>query len=227
MHIVLVHGMGGSAASWSLVAPLIEQHGVPHSLADNMSQSLTDDVAAVTRLIEDADDEVLLVGHSYGGAVITNAGRHERVRGLVYLAAFAPDEGETVNQIVERYPAADVSRFFTRGPNGEWIPDDSAEARQTLAWDVPDEVWARRHDDRRVSSNEIFRTASGVPAWRHLPAWYLRATQDKHIRPEAQRDMAARAGAVLSDVPSSHAIPHAAPDAAVALILRAADAVRD
>ncbi|WP_159499732.1 alpha/beta fold hydrolase [Microbacterium sp. 18062] len=218
MHVVLVHGAGGSSASWSLVAPLLESRGIAFSVADNPSQSLHDDVATVRAMIDAANDDVLLVGHSYGGAVITNAGRHERVRGLVYVAAFAPAGGESVQGIVNSYPAALVNSFMTRGPGGEWIPDGRPEARRELAWDVPDEIWERREEDARVSADAIFTETTGEPAWAARPAWYLLATNDRHIRVEAQRDMATRAGARISEVGTSHAVPHAAPERVADLI---------
>ncbi|WP_029150914.1 alpha/beta fold hydrolase [Microbacterium indicum] len=221
MHIVLVHGMGGSASSWSSVAPLLDVRGISYSIADNWSQSLAEDVATVERLIADASEPVLLVGHSYGGAVITGAGRHADVRGLVYVSAFGPAEGETINSIVESYPPATVSTFFDRGDDGAWIPQDGPAAREALAWDVPDEIWLREQHDKRVSSNEIFRTPAGVPAWASKPAWYMVATQDQHIVVEAQRDMAARMNATVVDVGTTHAIQHVQPQCVVDTIEQA------
>jgi pimeloyl-ACP methyl ester carboxylesterase len=221
LHVVLVHGMGGSANSWSLVTPLLDERGLSYSVADNMSQSLTEDVDNVRALIDAAEGPVLLVGHSYGGAVITNAGRHEKVRGLVYVAAFAPTEGETVSEIVGSYPDAEVSSFMMRGPDGEWIPSDRTDAREVLAWDIPDEIWERRLEDARPSANAIFTEPTGEPAWRALPSWYVLATSDKHIRVEAQRDMSARAGATVIEVDTSHAVPHAAPERVVEVIEQA------
>lgn len=222
MHIVLVHGMGGSDFDWSSVAPLLESAGFAVSVADNASQSLDDDVAAVRLLIDAADDDVLLVGHSYGGAVITNAGRHDRVRGVVYIAAFAPEEGETVNGIVTRYEPAEVARFMTRGPDGEWIGVESDEARQALSWDVPELALQERSTRRRASADAIFTQPTGAPAWASRPAWYMIATLDKHLRPEAQRDMAARANATVEEVATSHSVPLAAPEAVSAFVSRAA-----
>ncbi len=144
MHVILVHGAGGSERTWSLVAPLLAERGISYAVADNPSQSLSEDVESVRTLIDAAPAPVLLVGHSYGGAVITNAGRHAAVRGLVYVAAFAPAEGESVQKIVNSYPAALVNSFMTRGPRGEWIPDGRPEARAELAWDIPDEIWDAR-----------------------------------------------------------------------------------
>lgn len=225
MHIVLVHGMGGSDFDWSAVAPLLESDGFHVSVADNASQSLDDDVAAVRALIDAVDDDALLVGHSYGGAVITNAGMHERVLGVVYVAAFAPAEGETVNEIVTRYEPAEVSRFMTRGPDGEWIGVESEEAHQALSWDVPEEAMLVRSTRRRASADAIFTQPSGVPAWAGKPAWYLVATLDRHLRPEAQRDMAARADATVEEVATSHSVPLAAPEAVRAFVSRAAEAL--
>ncbi|MFT4083848.1 MAG: alpha/beta hydrolase [Nocardioides sp.] len=217
MHVVLVHGSGGSDRSWSSVLPRLAERGIAATAADNPSQSLYADVERVRAIIGEADDDVLLVGHSYGGAVITDAGRHDRVRGLVYVAAFAPDQGESVQQIVNSYPPAEVSASMTRGPGGEWIYDRSPEARAALAWDVPDEIW-ERHGDDRVCADAIFTETTGSPAWASRPSWYLLATRDKHLRVEAQRDMAERAGARVSEAATSHAVPHAAPDAVVAVI---------
>jgi pimeloyl-ACP methyl ester carboxylesterase len=221
MHVVLVHGSGGSDRSWSSVLPRLAERGIAATAADNPSQSLYADVERVRAIIDAVDDDVLLVGHSYGGAVITNAGHHERVAGLVYVAAFAPDEGESVQRIVNSYPAAAVSSFMTRGPEGQWIGDRGPAARAALAWDVPDEIWEANDDDDRVSANAIFTETTHAPAWAVRPSWYVLATRDQHIRVEAQRDMAQRAGATVSEVATSHAVPHADPDAVVAVIERA------
>jgi pimeloyl-ACP methyl ester carboxylesterase len=221
MHVVLVHGAGGSAGSWSSVVPLLHKAGIATTTFDGPSQSLHDDVASVRQMVDAADDDVLLVGHSYGGAVITGAGTHPRVRGLVYVAAWVPDEGESVNQLVEEFPEAEVGRWFTRGEDGSWIPDDSLAAREALAWDVPTEVWERKVQDRRTSADAIFTERSGAPAWRDRPAWYLLASSDKHIHPEGQTSMATRAGAEITTVPTSHAVPHAAPEAVVGMIAEA------
>ncbi len=225
MHIVLVHGAGGSAFSWSTVAPLLEAAGHRVSVADNPSQSLDDDIAAVRALIDGADEDALLVGHSYGGAVITNAGRHERVRGLAYVAAWAPDEGESVQGLVNSNERAPVADFFSRGPAGEWIPQDDEASRLALAWDVPPELHARGRDFRRRSADAIFTGVTGAPAWASKPSRYLLAASDQHIGPALQRTMAERAGAVIEEIDTSHSVPFAAPDAVAAFIGRAAAAL--
>ncbi|MET0829486.1 MAG: alpha/beta hydrolase [Microbacterium sp.] len=221
MHIVLVHGMGGSDYDWSCVAPLLEAAGHGVSVADNMSQSLDEDVAAVRSLVDAVDDDAVLVGHSYGGAVITNAGRHPRVRGVVYIAAFAPAEGETVQGIVNSYEQSEVSRFMTRGPDGEWIGIENEESRQALSWDVPEHVMQTRREYRRASADAIFTHPTGEPAWATKPTWYMIATLDKHLRPEAQRDMATRSHATIEEIPTSHSIPLAAPERVSAFVMKA------
>jgi pimeloyl-ACP methyl ester carboxylesterase len=225
MQIVLVHGAGGTASTWSAVVPLLEQRGLAVTVADNLSQSLRDDEAAVRALIDGVTGPVLLVGHSYGGAVITAAGSHERVAGLVYVAAFGPDAHESVQKIVNGYEPAEVSKYMTRGPKGEWISSPDEESWRELAWDVPEEVRLRATAERRTSADAIFTQSTAAPAWASLPSWYLVASSDKHLRPEIQRDMAARMGATVDEVDTSHAVAHAAPERVVAMIERALDAL--
>ena len=220
MHIVLVHGAGGTPSTWRLVAPLLTD---PYTLVTNPMTSLADDVAHTRAVVDAVGGPVLLVGHSYGGAVITNVGRADAVRGLVYVAAFAPDQGETVNQIVERYPDAEVSRHMRRGPNGEWSSEHTPEYWAEIGWDVPAEQRAIWDAESRRSANAVFTEPTGVPAWKSKPSWYLVAAGDRTLRPEIQRDMAARAGAVTSEVPGSHFTPSVHP-AVVARLIAAARA---
>jgi len=223
VHVVLVHGAGGSSVTWSLVAPELRAHGHPVTAVDNDMRSLHADHAALREVIEGIDGPVLLVGHSYGGAVITNAGTHERVVGLVYVAAFAPDAGESVSGIVSAYEPALVAEYMTRGPDGEWISREDAddEAWRALAWDVPADLRAASEAAGRDTADAAFTQTTEVPAWRTRPSWYLVATSDKHLRPEIQRTFVARMGATADEVDTSHAVPHAAPSRVVAVIERA------
>jgi pimeloyl-ACP methyl ester carboxylesterase len=227
VHVVLVHGAGGSSVTWSLVAPVLREHGHPVTAVDNDMRSLRADAAAVREVVEGIAGPVLLVGHSYGGAVITDAGLHERVVGLVYVAAFAPDAGESVSGIVSAYEPALVAEYMTRGPDGEWISREDAddEAWRALAWDVPAEVRAASEAAGRDTADAAFQQTITVPAWRTRPSWYLVATSDRHLLPEIQRAFVARMGATADEVDTSHAIPHAAPSRVVALIERAVAAV--
>jgi pimeloyl-ACP methyl ester carboxylesterase len=209
MHIVLVHGAGGTPTTWSELVPLLGSR--EHTLITNPMTSLTDDVAHTLGVVSSLGGPVLLVGHSYGGAVITNVGRSDLVKGLVYVAAFAPDEGETVNGIVERYPPAEVSKYMRRGPNGEWASEHTDEYWAEIGWDVPVDQRGVWDSESRPSDNRIFSEPTGVPAWRAKPSWYLVAAEDKTLPTVIQRDMAARAGAITSEVPGSHFTPRVRP----------------
>ena len=204
MEIVLVHGAGGRPTTWSAVAPLLAALGHHVVTVTNPMTSLEDDVANTLAAVEATSGPVLLAGHSYGGAVITNVGRHPRVRGLVYIAAFAPDEGESVTGIVERYEPAEISKYMRRGANGDWKSEPSEEFWAEIGPDLSPEQRAIVKAEGRAAEDLIFKQATGVPAWRTLPSWYMLAEQDRTLRPEIQADMAERMGATLERVPGSH-----------------------
>ncbi|BCL25379.1 alpha/beta hydrolase [Streptomyces aurantiacus] len=238
MDIVLVHGAGGRPTTWSEVEPLLAARGHRTVAVTNPLTSLDEDVAHTTTVIEKFIEEsiekatgslpggpLLLVGHSYGGAVITNAGRHPAVRGLVYIAAFGPDEGETVNGIVERYEPAEISAFMRRGPNGEWKSEPSEEFWAEIGPDLSPAQRAVVEAEGRKAENLIFTQPTGKPAWDTLPAWYLVADDDRTLRPDAQRDMAARMKAVTEHVPGSHYTTLVHPQRVADLIHTAATAV--
>lgn len=221
MHLILVHGAGATASTWSLVTPMLDDLGLAYSVADNPSQSLRGDEAAVRSLIEATTGPVLLIGHSYGGAVITAAGTHERVVGLVYIAAFAPARDESVQSIVTSYEPAEVAKYMTRGSDGSWISSSDDESWRALAWDVPEAVRLAARAERRDSADATFTQSTSDPAWMSRPSWYLIAESDRHLRPEIQRDMSARMGATVETVDTSHAVPHVAPERVVGLVERA------
>lgn len=225
MNIVLVHGAGGTPAIWSRVLPLLVDAGHHVVTVINPLTSLRDDTAHTAEAVRSLAGPVLLVGHSYGGAVITEVGREPNVAGLVYVAAFAPDDGETVNGIVERYPPAPVSRFMRRGPNGEWEPEHTEEYWTEIAWDITAEQRETWDRETRRSEDAIFSQPIGVPAWRTLPSWYLVAAADKTLLTQAQRDMAARMGAVTVEAPGSHFTPQVHPKQTVALIEQAVESL--
>lgn len=226
MHIILVHGAGGTPTTWDDVLPFLRARELQFTAVTNPMASLETDVANTTAAIDAAGGPVLLVGHSYGGAVISNAGRHPAVRGLVYVAAFAPDQGESVNGIVESYPPAQVSKYMRRGPNGEWWTDRGGDFWDEIAWDVPIERREALVSETRQSENAIFSQPTGEPAWRTLPSWYLVASDDRTLRTDIQRDMAARAGATTVDVLASHFVPQVAPLAVAGFIDLAATTIR-
>jgi pimeloyl-ACP methyl ester carboxylesterase len=219
--IVLVHGAGGTPATWTEVVPLLTAAGHDVIAVTNPMTSMHDDVAHTASVVRELGRPVLLVGHSYGGAVITNAGHEPTVTGLVYVAAFAPDEGESVNRIVERYPPAEVSKYMRRGPEGEWSSEHTEEYWNEIAWDVQPEQRPVWDAESRASAAAIFTDRTGVPAWKSKPSWYLIAAQDKTLPTVIQRDMAARMGATECEVPGSHFTPRVHPAEVVAVIEKA------
>jgi len=219
VRIVLVHGAGGSPLTWSLVAPLLESSGHEVTVVDHLSQSHPRTVAEVCAILDASPEGALLVGHSSGGAVITDAGTHRHARGLVYIAAFAPDEGESVDDVVARHGAAEVFADALPSTGDDVRMPGAADADWTWhSWDVPEPVRIAAARERRPISEEIYTARCGAPAWASLPSWYLVAARDKHLRPDAQRAMAHRAGATLAEADTSHAIPHAAPERVAAII---------
>ncbi|MEV7425767.1 MULTISPECIES: alpha/beta hydrolase [unclassified Streptomyces] len=225
MNIVLVHGAGGRPTTWTEVEPLLAARGHRTVAVTNPLTSLEEDLAHTTAAIDETEGPVLLVGHSYGGAVITNAGRHRAVRGLVFIAAFGPEEGETVNGIVERYEPAEISAFMRRGPNGEWKSEPGEEFWAEIGPDLSPGHRAAVEAEGRQADNRVFTQPTGKPAWRTLPSWYLVADDDRTLRPEAQRDMALRMGAVTEHVPGSHYTTLVHPRRVADLIHTAAAAV--
>ena len=221
MNIALVHGMGGTASTWEAVAPVLRAHGHAVTAIENPLESLSGDVANTVRAIEAMKGPVLLVGHSYGGAVITNAGNHQAVIGLVYVAAFGPDEGECVQDIVERYPPAAASAYMKRGPAGEWITDCDGDYWQQIAWDLSPEQRETVRRETRWTAAQVFTEQSGKPAWRQLPTWYVLAEDDRTLRPDTQGWMAKRMGATVTIVPGSHFAPRVHAAAVVDQIERA------
>jgi pimeloyl-ACP methyl ester carboxylesterase len=213
MSVVLVHGMGGTARTWEEVAPRLEAAGHAVVSVDNELATLSGDVASTVRAIESLEPPVVLAGHSYGGAVITNAGHHEAVAALVYVAAFAPDEGETVQGIVNRFPMAAGSSYMERGDGGEWITDLAAPGYWSeIAWDLTPAQRASVLAETRWTADRVFTEPSGPPAWRHLPTYYVLATEDRTLPTQIQELFAARMGAELTRLPGSHYTPrvHAA-----------------
>jgi pimeloyl-ACP methyl ester carboxylesterase len=226
MHLVLIHGAGGSEATWRNVAPLLKARGHAFTLVRLPLVSLDGDASHTRSVVDAIDGPVLLVAHSYGGAVMTQVGNHPNVAGLVYIAAFAPDFGESVDSIVEKYDAAESEAFTSLGENGEQIFDRSETYWQEIG---PDVAPARRvvlTKQSRPSAEEIYLQYSGEPAWAKRPSWYQVASKDRSLRPEVQRFMAARAGSTTSEVAASHFTPEVAPVDIVDLIETALASLR-
>jgi pimeloyl-ACP methyl ester carboxylesterase len=222
--IVLVHGGFVDGSGWERVYNVLKRDGHDVRIVQNPTTSLADDVAATQRVIAAQRGAVVLVGHSYGGVVITEAGNDPKVAGLVYIAAFAPDAGESVASLIkDPPPGAPVPPILP--PEDGFLMLDRAKFRDSFAADVD----ARRAEfmaDSQVpwGVNALGGTIS-KPAWKAKPSWYLLATDDKMIPPPAQRFMSKRAGSTVAEVAGSHAIYESQPEAVAALIAKAAEAV--
>ena len=191
------------------------------SIVQNPTTSLTDDVTATRRVIAAQNGPVVLVGHSYGGAVITEAGNDPKVVGLVYIAAFAPDKGESVATLIKDPPAgAPVPPILP--PADGFLLLDRAKFAASFAADVEPELAAFMADAQIPWGVEALSGTITDPAWKSKPSWYLVATEDRMIPPPAQRLMSQRAGATVVEVAGSHAIYVSQPAAVAELIAKAA-----
>jgi len=219
--IVLVHGGFVDGSGWEDVYKILKKDGYEVSVVQNPTTSLADDVAATKRVVATQQGQVILVGHSYGGAVITEAGNDPKVGGLVYIAAFAPDRGESVASLIkDSPPGAPVPPILP--PQDGYLTLDKAKFAASFAADV-DSTKAEFMANSQVPWGlEALNGAVSEPAWRKKPSWYLIATDDKMIPPPAQQAMSKRAGASVVEAKGSHAVYVSQPRAVAALIEKAA-----
>src|SRR4051794_14688705 len=220
-NVVLVHGGFVDGSGWRGGHDLLEADGFNVSVVQNQTLSLESDVETTENVLDQQDDPAILVGHSYGGVVITEAGRHERVAGLVYIAAFAPAAGESVNTLIaDPPPGAPVPPILP--PQDGFLFLDRAESAASSAAAPPAGGAAFMADSQGPWGVEALNGAVGEPAWRSKPSWYLVAADDRMIPPPAQRTMAERAGATVVEAPGSHSIYVSQPHTVAALIEQAA-----
>ena len=221
--IVLVHSSFVDGSGWQGVHSLLKQDGYDVRVVQNPTLSLAGDVAATKSVIDAQGEPVIPVGHSYGGVVITEAGTHPKVAGLVYIAALAPDAGESVSTLIaDPPPGAPVQPILP--PQGGFLFLDRAKFRESFAADLSAEQAAFMADSQVPWGVEALTGAISEPAWRSKPNWYLVATEDRMIPPPAQRSMAARAGSTVVEVAGSHAIYVSQPAAVAELIQTAVNA---
>ena len=220
-NIVLVHGGFVDGSGWEAVYHALRRQGLTVSIVQNPTSSLADDVKATRRVVAAQSGPVILVGHSYGGAVITEAGNDPKVVGLVYIAAFAPDKGESVATLIkDPPPGAAVPPILP--PVDGLLLLDRAKFAASFAADVESERAAFMADAQLPWGVEALSGTITEPAWRSKPSWYLVATDDRMIPPPAQRVMSKRAGATVVEVAGSHAIYVSQPAAVAELIAKAA-----
>ena len=226
LSIVLVHGGFVDGSGWQQVHDILAKDGYDVSVVQNPTTSLADDVAFTQRIVNAKPGKVILVGHSYGGVVITEAGNNPKVAGLVYIAAFAPDKGESVSKLIANpVPGAPVPPILP--PQDGFLLLDQAKFAASFAGDLP-------------AQQANFMAASQVPwgvaalagevsaaSWKVKPSWYLVAKDDKMIPPPAQRAMSQRAGSTVVEVPGSHSVYVSQPRAVADLIEKAAASIKN
>jgi pimeloyl-ACP methyl ester carboxylesterase len=220
-NIVLVHGGFVDGSGWQRVYNTLKKDGYTVTIVQNPTISLADDVAVTKRAIAAQNGPVILVGHSYGGAVITEAGNDPKVAGLVYIAAFALDKGESVSSLIkDPPPGAPVPPLLP--PVDGFLLLDKAKFPASFAGDVnPEEAEFMADSQVPWGLNALGGTISEA-AWKAKPSWYLLTTEDRMLPPDAQRLMSKRAGATVVEVKSSHAVYVSQPQAVAQLIEKAA-----
>jgi len=218
--VILVHGAFADGSDWARVIPLLQARGVRVTAVQNPLTSLADDVAATKRAIDAAPGKVVLVGHSWGGTVITEAGAVDKVAGLVYVSAFAPDVGQSSGALGKGYPtppglaalSADASGFLHISDEG---------MRTHFAFDVPPARAAVMAATQGPIAAKAFDEPVTVAAWKTHPSWFVVATRDHMISPELQVAMARRIGAHVTALPTSHVSQEVQPAKVAAVILDA------
>jgi len=224
-NVVLVHGGFVDGSGWEGVYRSLRRDGHTVSIVQNPTISLSDDVRVTKRVIAAQNGPVVLVGHSYGGVVITEAGNDPKVVALVYIAAFAPDKGESVSSLIkDPPPGAPVPPILP--PQDGYLLLDKAQFPAAFAADVDAGKAEFMADSQVPWGVEALNGTISQPAWKTKPSWYLVATDDRMIPPPAQRSMSKRAGATVVEVPGSHAVYVSQPDAVAGLIARAAKGVK-
>ena len=233
-NVVLVHGAFADSSSWNGVIKRLQAKGVNVTAAANPLRGISFDSAYVASVLDETPGPVVLVGHSYGGAVISNAAKGAKnVAGLVFVAAFAPDEGEVLNDVEAGSKDsvlndALVIRHYPSGNGGEPAVElviDPAKVHDAFAADLPEDDAAVVGATQRPIALLGFTEASGPPAWKDVPSWAVVATGDKAAGTDVVRSMAERAGATITELEGSHVIMVSQPDAVADVILEAVAAV--
>ncbi len=223
-NIVIVHGALADGSGWRQASEILERRGFNVTIVQEPITSLADDVAASNRVLELQDGPTLLVGHSYGGVVITEAGNSPNVAGLVYVAAFQPDKGESLAGLVGSKPVPGADPEAIKATPDGYLYLDPKAFPAAFAADLPKAEADFLARSQVFAAKAAFTAEAGAPAWKVKPSWAVIATQDRSINPELERDMARRAGSTVRDVEASHAVYASQPAAVAAVIVEAAEA---
>ncbi|MBB3569954.1 alpha/beta hydrolase [Rhizobium sp. BK491] len=219
-NIVIVHGALADGSGWRKTADILEKDGFNVTVVQEPITSLADDVAATSRVLDLQNGPSLLVGHSYGGMVITEAGNRPDVAGLVYVAAFQPDKGESLISLASSKPAGSMNIRETK--DGQYLYLDPATFAADFAADLPKDEASFLAKSQVFASKAAFTAKVGDPAWKAKKSWAIVATHDRSINPELERDMAKRAGSDVTEIEASHAVFASQPEKVAAVIEKAA-----
>ncbi|HUD39417.1 MAG TPA: alpha/beta hydrolase [Streptosporangiaceae bacterium] len=220
-NIVLVHGAFVDGSGWQGVYDHLAADGYRVAVVQNPTLSLAGDVAATRQILDGLDGPAVLVGHSYGGAVITEAGNHPNVTALAYIAAYAPDKGESLSTLIAEAPA-DAPAPPILPPQDGLLFLDRDKFAAAFAADVPEKLAAFMADSQVGFGVDALTGVISEPAWRTKPSWYLLTTNDLMIPPPAQRAMSERAKATVTETPANHAVFVSQPAVVAAVIIQAA-----
>ncbi len=215
--VVIVHGAFADGSDWGKVVPLLQAEGIKVTVVQNPLTSLADDVAATQRVLNNQDNDVVLVGHSWGGTVISQAGTDKKVRSLVYVAAFAPDAGQATKDLGKEYPAPSGVKEIAADKNGflYMTPQGMASG---FAQDLPPEQTAVMAATQGPIRASAFDDKTSVAAWKGKPSSYVVAREDRMIQPDLQRAFARKIGAEMTEVDASH-VPQQSRPADVAKVI--------
>src|SRR5438552_2569813 len=202
--VVLVHGAFADASSWRRVIPILEKDGFTVTAVQNPLKSLADDVATTKRVVDAQKENVILVGHSYGGAIITDAAAgNSKVKGLVYVAAFAPDADEALGGLIERFSPSPLATALVPDSAG-FLYIDRSKFQEVFANDLTKDEAALLAATQKPIAGAIFGEGLKAAAWKTIPSWYVVSTQDNAINPDLERFMAKRIGAQTREIKASH-----------------------
>ncbi|TBU79773.1 hypothetical protein DNK06_11835 [Pseudomonas daroniae] len=218
--VVIVHGAFADGSDWAKVVPFLQAEGVAVTVVQNPLTSLADDVAATQRALDNQPGQVVLVGHSWGGTVISEAGSHEKVSALVYVAAFAPDAGQASGEQGKGAPTPPGISQIKADGNGFLYLTPEGMAKD-FAQDLPSEQTAVMAATQGPIKASAFDDRTTVAAWKTKPSWYVLATDDRMIHPEVQRTAAKRIGATLTELRTSHVPQQSKPEEVAEVILNA------
>lgn len=220
-NIVLVHGLYADGSSWGKVIPLLQAKGLHVTAVQNPTTSLDDDVAAVKRALAQQDGPVILVAHSYGGMVISQAGDQPKVKGLVYIAARAPEAGEDYPALTKKFAPAPASAGLKWQADGYGALSESAFIHD-FAGDLPGSEAKAYYAVQQPAAKAITTAKTTVAAWHTKPSWYAVSAQDRTINPDLERFMAKRMHAQTIELNASHVSLISQPEAVAGLIMKAA-----